>query len=246
MTTVVFVPGAWHPPTCFRFVEAILSKSGYSTELVNLPSQNPAQEVIHAGFWPDVAAIRNAIVKAIDKGHKVVVFMHSVAGTYGPDAAYELDWATRQSRGLPGGVTHLIFCAATVYPAGGSNASPGNDQYPQWMILSPDGLTFTVDKPVQTFYQDCPADLAAEAAASLAPTASSIYTCKVEHDTWKTIPSTYIRTNLDQALLPAFQDYFISTTTGFEFKIEQIDTGHSPFLAKPEETAEIIVRAINS
>lgn len=134
MTTVIFVPGAWHRPDCFRLITPILERAGYFTDAVDLPSHDPTEEVKHAGFWPDVAAIRKTISRAVDKGQRVVLFMHSVAGTYGPDATYELDWATRKSQGLSGGVTHLIFCAACVLPAGVSNESAGAGDYPKWMI----------------------------------------------------------------------------------------------------------------
>ena len=39
MTTIVFVPGAWHSPSCFRFVEVILLNSDYSTEFVTYPAK---------------------------------------------------------------------------------------------------------------------------------------------------------------------------------------------------------------
>lgn len=245
MTTIIFIPGGWHLSKPYEKVANILRNSGYSTEIVSLPSHNPTPEVLDKGYWPDVAAVRDAIVKAVDVGQKVVLFMHSNAGTFGPEAAWELDWKTRQAKGLPGGVTHLVFCAATFFNAGQSTMDTGDGVFPEWMVMSDDGLTITVKDGKNVFYHDCEPEVAEEMEALLVPQASTVFTTVVVHDTWKVIPSTYVITMNDRtAMTQAIQRYFIDTVAkDCEFNVVEMETGHSPHLARPEETASVIRRA---
>lgn len=245
MTTIIFVPGGWHLTKPYEGVANILENCEYSTEVVSLPSHNPSPEVLDKGYWPDAAAVREVIIKAVDAGQKVVLFMHSNAGTFGPEAAYELDWNTRQAKGLPGGVIHLIFCAARFFNAGQSSMDTGDGVFPDWMVMSDDGLTIKVKDAKNVFYHDCEPEVAEEMEALLVPQASTVFTTTIVHDTWKVIPSTYIITMNDRtAMTPAIQEYFIDTIAkDCKFNVVKMETGHSPFLAKPEETAAVIRKA---
>ena len=52
----------------------------------------------------------------------------------------------------------------------------------------------------------------------------------------------FIRCMQDQALPPFLQDMFIEKS-GVEWKVEDIESSHSPFASKPEELVKILVES---
>lgn len=56
----------------------------------------------------------------------------------------------------------------------------------------------------------------------------------------------YVLCEKDQGLPPPVQEAMIKAAqdAGADMKVERIATSHSPFLARPEETFEIILRSV--
>lgn len=61
---------------------------------------------------------------------------------------------------------------------------------------------------------------------------------------WGSIPRTYVVTEHDQSIAPAVQDIMIKDADalcpGNPFRRIPVDTGHSPFAARPELLATLI------
>lgn len=55
----------------------------------------------------------------------------------------------------------------------------------------------------------------------------------------------YLHTLNDQALPPFAQDAFVADS-GVEWKVQKLDTSHSPFLSEPAQLAEVIKINLNS
>jgi hypothetical protein len=70
----------------------------------------------------------------------------------------------------------------------------------------------------------------------------------VDYAAWKYVPLAYLRTADDRALPPFLQDICIDKARKADaIKMEEtIQTGHSPFLNKPAETADFIKRFADS
>lgn len=62
------------------------------------------------------------------------------------------------------------------------------------------------------------------------------------------IPSTYLICEKDNAIPLSAQEGMVKAAqnAGADFTSEKFDTGHSPFLVKPKETAEFLMRAAGS
>jgi hypothetical protein len=59
---------------------------------------------------------------------------------------------------------------------------------------------------------------------------------------WKTIPSSYLICEQDNAIPAAFQEMMANAAKakGAQVDIERLDCGHSPFLVMPKETVDWI------
>ncbi|HEY3613217.1 MAG TPA: alpha/beta fold hydrolase, partial [Gaiellales bacterium] len=107
---------------------------------------------------------------------------------------------------------------------------------PAWWITSEDGRTILPDDPLHTFYADCPPDVAARAAAAIAPQRKDAFRQELRAAAWQSVPSTYVVCMRDNALPPAAQER-MSERAG---TVSHIDSSHSPFLSRPAEVAAII------
>ena len=98
---------------------------------------------------------------------------------------------------------------------------------------------------LKVFYNDLAAEHARDAASRLDSMAQGAWTTPPTsgYAAFKHIRSTYIKCLQDQAMPAVWQETFISQE-GALFDVEQLDAGHSPFLSMPQETAEVVVRAI--
>ena len=64
----------------------------------------------------------------------------------------------------------------------------------------------------------------------------------ITHETYRDIPSTYILTTKDQAFK---YEYQLKTVERAGLTVTKVmETGHSPFLSRPEEVKDIIVSFI--
>jgi pimeloyl-ACP methyl ester carboxylesterase len=55
-------------------------------------------------------------------------------------------------------------------------------------------------------------------------------------DPWRSVPTTYIVCERDQAVAPEMQRVMAKKAG----RVESIDTDHSPFVSRPEEFGEIL------
>lgn len=75
LPTIIFVHGAWHEPSFFDKVRALLANKGYRTVAPQLPSvgRYPPVESID----PDIETVRAVVLKELDAGRDVVMNAHS-------------------------------------------------------------------------------------------------------------------------------------------------------------------------
>lgn len=241
-TTILFVPGAWHGPEWFDQVIGKLTAAGYKTDSMRLPSVGPKEHL--SNMQPDVDVIRQHILKAADAGQRIVLAMHSYGSVPAMEAAYQLDYKSRQASGRPGGVTHLFFISAFIIPPGASLiAAFGGNPLP-WFDISEDQKEVNPIDPEKVFYNDLPPELVKKCVASLRPFSYSCHHSPLTHATWQTIPCTYLKCTLDNAVPTFVQDMMINDIAqGVQIRTETVESSHSPFLSKPDETADAIRRA---
>lgn len=114
---IVFVPGLMEPASVFEPVLEPLKKEGYPVHAVSYPAINTLPPD-NPTFDDDVNAIRKAVVDLADKGLDAVLVMHSAGGVYGCASFKGLDKRSRQKNGQSGGVSHLLFLTAAIFPEG--------------------------------------------------------------------------------------------------------------------------------
>ncbi|KAF4811522.1 putative methylesterase 11 [Colletotrichum siamense] len=238
--TFIFVPGAWHCATRFRPVTSQLEALGYNTVSVQLPSYgaNPPLK----DFEPDVAAIREAIGKAVDNSEEVVLFMHSYGGVVGSEACRGLDTATRKREGKPGGIFRLIFCAAFLLPEGVSLIDMLQGQPLPWFRLSENDTIVDAERPVEICYNDLDEEAAAEAVLGLKCHSYRTFFSKLTYAAWRDIPVTYILCERDNAIPPPAQQQMIDASK-VDVVVERMDASHSPFLSRPNDVTAALRRS---
>ncbi len=74
LSTLIFVPGAWHSPVVFDRLISVLEPHGYKCLAIRLPSWDPDSENCHTTHEPDIAAIRTAIMSELDAGESNHLF----------------------------------------------------------------------------------------------------------------------------------------------------------------------------
>jgi pimeloyl-ACP methyl ester carboxylesterase len=221
---ILLVHGAWHSSACWDKVRAILRARGRAVQAVDLPTVH-ADGKASLDMYDDARAVRDAI-KAL--GGPVVVVGHS----------YGALPVTQGAAGLPN-VVHLVYISAFVFDQGESLLAGVGGVPPTWWNVQGDLATAGVpgERPEDLFYNDLPDDEARAAAAQLQAQAVKPYSDPLTEVAWRTVPSTYLVTQRDAIFPPEAQEGLAARAGS---TVVRIDAGHSPFLSKPEETADVI------
>ncbi|MFB7495051.1 alpha/beta fold hydrolase [Streptomyces sp. NPDC056161] len=217
-TTVVLVHGGWHDETCWDPLREELDARGIPSTAVRLPMTR---------LDADADVVRTAI-EAQDGD--VIVVAHSWGGSP----------ATLGASGLPR-VKHLVYLAAFMIEAGVPVTPPARRRPTAGGAAKAgaDG-TVAIDASLarQAFYDDVSDGLADRMIATLRPMAAASFE-PVATDraaAWRTVPSTYAVCLRDRAIHPEDQ----RAMAGDAGEVVEFDTGHSPFLSRPDLVADLI------
>jgi pimeloyl-ACP methyl ester carboxylesterase len=218
---IVLVHGAFVDGSSWAKVIPILQAKGYNITAV----QNPLSSIAD-----DVAATNRAL--ALQTG-PVILVGHSMAGVAITEA------------GMDPKVVGLVYVAAYAPDAGEVVGDLGKKYPPPpalaAAIVDKQGfMTLPTDAFVKHFASDLPPAEARVLAATQGPISASVLSAKVSNVAWKTKPSWYIVSTLDEALAPDEQRFVAkrmkATTT-------ELNTNHLPMLSKPNEVAAVIIDA---
>ncbi|CEJ62157.1 hypothetical protein PMG11_10665 [Penicillium brasilianum] len=240
----VFVPGAWHTPDTFDGIRALLSKRGYDSEAIALPSVGAA-EPTKSGLHADIAHT-NVVLRALaEQGRQIVVVTHSYGGMVGSGAVEGLGYAQRSNAGQAGGVIMVVWLAAFVTPKGKSVIDMLGGNWLPWMLLNdPDDGYCRSSQQETVFYHDMTPEAQATAISKLKPHAKPSFLEPATFEPWHEMPSTYLFCDKDAALPLVVQEGF-AQTLGNPVTFH-VDASHSGFLSKPEETADGLELALKA
>ncbi|MEJ8640279.1 alpha/beta hydrolase [Streptomyces sp. MS1.HAVA.3] len=211
MAAVVLVHGLYHRPEHFALVAERLQDAG--TEVV-VPE-------LHRGSLPADTAAVQAAVDALRE--PPIVLGHSYGGSVITGVR---------------GAGRLVYLAAFVPDAGESAAGLGgaSQQLREAIVPGPDGSTILQpDLAVDALYGDCPEPLAAWAVDLLRAQAPGCGRGIPERQGWKHTPSTYVVCAQDRAIDPSLQRTMAWRCTD----VREWQTGHSPFVARPDLIVEL-------
>jgi pimeloyl-ACP methyl ester carboxylesterase len=226
---VVFVHGAcvrdgswwWHPAA------AALRERSIGSVAPALPSCGEGDRPAGPqgpGLREDVASVRAALTEGDDP---IVVVAHSYGGIVAAEAAVGVDK-----------VRHLVLVSSYLPEPGESLSTFGAAAPPPFLDFDPDGGTFGARPELfaETFVQDCPPDLARDAATRLVRQTLAVTGQPVRDVAWHDLPTTYVVCTEDRGTPAAAQREFARRAD----KVVEVKAGHHPFLSQPQTVADIV------
>ena len=216
---VLLVPGSWHGAWCYDAVAERLAD--LRVVAIDLPSNEGM-----SGLADDAAAVRAAL-DAI--GEPTLVVGHSYGGIAISEGA----------AGSPHAGALVYLCAFMLEP-GQALLDALQHELPPWIALDETAGSHLAQNTEQSLYADCPADVARAAAARLTPQSVAAIATPQTVAAWQELPSTYVVCEQDQAVPPSAQEAMGTRAA----TLERLPSSHSPFLARPDDVAAIVRRAL--
>lgn len=222
----VLVHGAYHGAWCWDLLVPELQRRGHKTVTVDLPITDPA-----AG----AAVYARTVGEAMSEFEAPLVLGHSMGGLVVPLIA-----ATRL-------VQRMIFLAALLPEPGSSLADqrrrepidpePGPTT-PQFTELGDGVFRIGTSTATEMFLSDAPKMLSDWAVERLRPQGYLFMDEVTPLASWPDTPSAYIVCGDDRAVNPAWCRRAAVERLGVE--PHEIPGGHSPFLTRPTELADLL------
>lgn len=250
LPTLVFVPGAWHRPTCYaKVMKALQEQHHIECSSLSLPSTSGDPE---ATFKDDLDAARTAIANETTKGRDVVLIAHSYGGMVANSAirgfSLRRDDGPDDSSLSRGRILGLVLIASGFTLTGLSFMDPlFGIPPPAWRVNKETGFADIVTPPRQLFYHDLPADEADEWVSQLTPQSLKALFEGGEHAYagWQDVPVWYVGTIEDQGLPVFLQRVHVGMAREMGAVVEhrEIQSSHSPFLSQPNEVVSLLIDA---
>jgi len=226
---VVFVHGAcvrdgswwWH------LAASVLRGHGIGSTAPALPSCGEGDRPAGPqgpGLAEDVAAVRAVLTES---DQPIVVVAHSYGGIVAAEAAAGV-----------AAVRHMVLVSSYLPEPGESLSTFGADVPPPFLDFDPDGGTFGARPELfaETFAQDCPPDLARDAAARLVRQTLAVTQQPVRAAAWHDVSTTYVVCTEDRGTPVAAQREFSRRAD----RAVEVEAGHHPFLSQPQAVADIV------
>lgn len=233
MATFILVPGAMHGAWTWDRVRPHLEAAGHRVVAEDLPGMasragDPAAEDVTLALWGEAVA---DLVRAAEG--PVILAAHSRGGLVIGEAAQRV--AER--------IAGLIYVTALLVPPGmtGREASGVSPAEPGEQPMLAD-LKLPPDVARQLFYQRCTPEDADWAIARLCaePSRPLRDPATVSWDRWGRVPRAFIACSDDRVLTPERQAAMLAAVPCDP--VVTLDSDHSPFLHKPEELADAMLR----
>jgi pimeloyl-ACP methyl ester carboxylesterase len=235
--TFVIVPGAWSGPYAWDSVKASLEKSGNKVVVVQLPGHG-SDSTSPQSVTLDV--YRDKVVSILDSiGGRVILVGHSLGGAIISEVA----------EAVPSKIDKLVYVAGFVPLTGQSVLALASTDTTSilgaHLVPSADNLTLGVvyDQIVNSFIQDGTEEaqnlvLANYKAEPAIPLTNKVTLTAANYGS---VTKVYIKTLMDHAITPTLQSRMLAATPGFS-AVYQLNTGHSPFLVKPDSVALLLLK----
>jgi len=217
---IVLVHGAFVDGSSWSKVIPILQAKGYSVTAVQIPLTSLAD---------DVAATQRAIARV--NGPSILVG-HSWGGVVITEA------------GMDPKVVGLVYVAAFAPDQGEQVGELGKKYPPPPALAAPNvddkGFLTLGPDAFKKFGSDLPESQAQLAAATQGPIAASAFAAQVSGVAWKTKPSWYIVSTVDQAIAPDEERFF---ATRMRATTTELKASHVSMLSQPKAVAAVIMDA---
>ncbi|KAI2638283.1 alpha/beta-hydrolase [Xylaria nigripes] len=235
--TILIVHGGWHVPRSYDKLTTALESSGFEVHIPRLPSVRNVRPP-EADLASDTKVVRTYTKNLLKDGRTIVALFHSYGGQVGSNALPGLGVEARSAKGLPGGISHLIYMTAYAVLEGVSmmdklaefnymdviplafdiseedNSCLSRDTKALIVTPAPDQDTEELDNYVNTF----------ERWNALCMHQS------IQHAAWREIPVSYIYTTKDMNVPLHYQQSFVALMEKEGRKVQTFElvTGHCP------------------
>jgi pimeloyl-ACP methyl ester carboxylesterase len=225
VSTFALLHGAWHGGWCWQPLAAELAARGHDTVAPDLPITDPA-----AGAAEYAAAALAAL-----PGTEVVLVAHSLAGLVAPLVAASAP------------VRRIVYLAAMLPEPGRSvdeRARAGRRMTRRGIgraqTVNEDGSTsFRPDAAVELLYPDSPPERAAWAVAGLRRQHWRITAEPSPVTEFPPVPATYLLCRDDRMI----DVVWARAEAPGRAELVELPGDHSPFLSRPAELADLLVRS---
>lgn len=251
---IVLIPGAFHRPSVWNGVVERLRSQGFTALTPPLAvcgdltaSSADAKEwkdLADKGPVDDAKLIHDQLLPLLDEGKEAIVVSHSYGSVPACVAIEGQTTLDRAAKGLKGGIRAVINIAGFASPVRGKSLMGTDDEPPlmPYHVLE-EGVLHLQDDAKPLWYSDLSPEARDAAWNDLHMTQSRkaflLFPQFIESDI--KVPKTYVFTENDEAVSPAYQEMFI--TTGAYDNVVRVPSGHTPALSMPDKVVEIIVNA---
>lgn len=241
---VVLVHGAWHGAWCWDAVVEGLRAEGITADAVDLPGHGDDTMPL-TDLYGDAARVTAALdALATVEDDPVLLVGHSYGGAVITEA------------GVHPSVAHLVYLAALNLDEGETMLEAalddpraadidhtGRPEFMEHLTMLEDGsATVSAEGAHALFYNECPAELAAEAVPRLTPQPLLNMGQSPTRVAWRERPSTYVVCARDNAVHPDLQRILADRCTD----AVEWETDHSPFLADPARVTAFLAALARS
>jgi pimeloyl-ACP methyl ester carboxylesterase len=237
----VLVHGAWQAPYAWQSVKTSLESQGNKVTVVELPGhgndQTPPDKITLDTYKEKVIASLSTV-----EG-KAILVGHSLGGMIISSVA----------EAIPGKIEKLVYVAAYLPLSGQTlNQIAHTDPDSQLgatgtLIFNNDGVTVDIkqDQIVNLFIQDGTPDIQNLVLKNYRtePLIPFINPVVLTSQNFGSVEKVFIRTLQDRVISPSLQARMI-TAAGVS-TVYEINTGHSPFLSKPDSLTALLIQASN-
>lgn len=117
---ILLLCGGWHTPESYAKLIKALEAAGHDVHCPRHPSTKQERPPT-ASLAEDTVSMRAYVTKLVDEGRRVVAIAHSYGGQIASNSLYGLGLDARKEKGLPGGVSDIVYMAAFALPEGTSS-----------------------------------------------------------------------------------------------------------------------------
>ncbi|KAK7742226.1 hypothetical protein SLS62_010777, partial [Diatrype stigma] len=250
--TIIIVGGAFQTPESYGKLTVALEASGYEVHVPRLPSCNEMRPP-NADLSSDTALIRSYVESLVRAGRTVVAIGHSYGGQVCSNALYGLGVEARSSKGLRGGVSHLVYMVGYALLEGLSTF----DKFKEFGNLENMPLVFDMAED-QTVVPRDPRMLFGLRGPGVEDAEVEDYIktlCRwhgkamfqpLEHAAWREIPVVYIHTTSDISIPTVEQQNMVKTLEEAGRKVQSftVESGHCPNFIATQGVVDAINKAL--
>ncbi|KAI0434742.1 alpha/beta-hydrolase [Xylaria sp. FL1042] len=249
LPTIVVVPGAFGKPDGFDPILPYLQKAGFTTRPGPYPSCNPADPAATTSEKDSISLRNDVLLPLLEQRKDVIVLAHSYGGIAAGGAVKNLDKVTRNAEGQTAGVVGLIYIAGNIALEGETLLHAVGGQYPPFIKENKPTKGVTIIEPaMEILYNDCDPARESELGKHMNPHSLLAFESAATAPGWADKgfdgKRAYVRTLRDCCNPKPLQDTWLEKSN-VQWDVVDFDSGHMPFVSRPEAFAATIVRLSN-